>query len=125
MILLKKLLSEVIAPYPKATFKDPRRGYLGTVQNGRVVAYDTMIPDVLGTDHSELPNGRMGSRWRYFEEQPSNVVLWDSYPPSADDKHKVEDWLYSHGVKNPRHIAYKDYVEALRNYAQLKAGKWE
>jgi hypothetical protein len=110
-------IKELMSPYATATEQDTRRGYIGVV-TGRVEAYDELVPDVLGIDHSELPRGRSGTRFRYFLKSPPNTVLWNEFPPAETDKHKVEDWLAKRGVTHPKHIGYREYF-------YLTTGKWE
>lgn len=112
-----KGVQEVMSPYSKATNSDVKRGYIGSVSN-QVVGYNEMVPDVMQVDHSELPSGRMGARFRWFAANPANTVMWNEFPPTESDKHKVEDWLSKKGVKNPRHISYREYIYHT-------TGKWE
>ena len=112
-----KDLHELMSPHPKALHTDEKRGYIGSVM-GRVEGYDEMVPDVMQVDHSELPNGRQGARFRWFAVRPRNAVMWNEFPPTENDKHKVEDWLAKKGIHNPNHISYREYL-------YLVSGKWE
>ena len=110
-------LQEIRSPYPSATSSDTRRGYIGSIY-GRVIGYDEMVPDVMQVDHSELPGGRNGSRFRYFVSSPKNTVMWNEFPPTESDKHKVDDWLAKKGIHSPNHVGYREYL-------YLTTGKWE
>lgn len=117
-VLMFEKLDEIISPYSKATNNDLKRGYIGSIVGGRIIAYDDMVPDVLQIDHSELPNGRNGARWRFFAVHPKNTVLWNEFPPSDHEKSKVEEWLRSKGIHNPNHINYREYLYHI-------TGKWQ
>jgi len=103
------ILNEITSPYEPAKDTDVKRGYIGTVYGDKIIAYDEMIPNVMEVDHSELPHGRSGSRWRYFVQAPTNTVLWNEFPPSSEDKAFVTDWLETKGVRNPKHIGLLEY----------------
>jgi hypothetical protein len=107
-------INEMMSPHGQAKDANKRRGYIGVVYKGIVEAYDEIVPDVMAIDHSEFPHGRRGSssagaRWRYFMEQPNNVVLWNERP-FDDDRYKVEDWLAKKGIHHPKHIDTTEYI---------------
>ena len=85
MIKLKNLLESIRSPYPPANRMDKKRGFIGTIYNGKVIAYSEMVPNVMEIDHSEFPNGRNGDRWRYFVEFPRHTVLWNDFPQSDEN----------------------------------------
>jgi hypothetical protein len=112
------MLKEIMSPHAKPSLSDKKRGYVGCLLGSRIIAYDDMVPDVLQVDHSELPGGRRGARWRWFAETPKNTVLWNEFPPSHYEKEMVEEWLRNKGINNPNHISYREYV-------YMTTGKWE
>ena len=104
-----KPLTEIESPHEPAKDTDIKRGYLGTVYGNEVIGYDQLLPNVMQVDHSELPYGRAGSRFRYFVQRPWNTILWSEFPPSPKEKEIVVIWLSKKGVENPRDISLNDY----------------
>lgn len=102
-------IMELESPHEEAKDTDIKRGYLGTAYNHQVIAYDQILPNVIQVDHSELPQGRSGSRFRYFVQRPWNTILWNEFPPSPEDKALVVAWLEKKGITNPRDIGLNDY----------------
>ena len=113
MIKLKSLLTEIRSPYEKATLSDKHRGFIGTVDSyGIVTGYTEMVPNVVEIDHSELGISHYdGGRFRFFVAHPKNSVLWNKYPPQAEEKEAVENWLAKKGYTVDRHIDYNIYSQ--------------
>ena len=95
-------LKEIISPHEKAKTTDKERGYIGIVKNGRVYGYDDMVPHVFQTLHAEIEFGAPNDgKFRYL--YLSNVVYWNKFPPTDEERLVVEDWLAKKKVKVKAH----------------------
>jgi hypothetical protein len=101
-------VKETISPHRAAKNTDKRRGYIGLVYNGKIEAYEEMLPDVLTANHIDF-TPHMGAKWRFFVEFPKNTVLWDEFPADHEDQLKVEDWLHKKNMRVDNHIGVKEY----------------
>lgn len=103
----KSSLKEIMNPHEKAKSTDKERGYIGIVKNGRVYGYNEMVPHVFQTLHAEIEFGAPNDgKFRYL--YLSNVVYWNKFPPTDEERLVVEDWLAKKKVKVKSHRSVWD-----------------
>lgn len=90
-------LNEIRSSYPKPTSSDEKQGYIGIAYDGRIYAYDEMVPNIFQVDHSEIEYGRSKGRWRYLDK--NKTVYWTDWEPTKNEMLAVEDWLDKKGIR--------------------------